>query len=235
MTSPEKEMEMGHLPLALLDSSMSETWPDQQKGKDSDKSMRTYNDKEKDVNYLDIIADVTWERESVWHWRVFAIPCNFFKLTKLTKFLLRTLLLPLVQTLAKAKGGLWSEREKQRMDLVGQRIIIGWGWVIFKLVVWGRWWNRCWRTQDPALRQRGVVGMDLCIEETVVRGGLGCPSDQKASRLTVCRAGCCPSHLARLFKVMIPKNLATSQPPTPPALYREDRTLSGLLCWRSGH
>ena len=47
--------------------------------------------------------------------------------------------------------------------------------------------------------------MDLCIEETVVRGSHGCPSDQKASRLTVCRAGCCPSHLARIFKVMIPK------------------------------
>ena len=43
---------------------MSETWPDQQKGKDNDKDkdMRTYNDKEKDVKNVDKIADVTWER-----------------------------------------------------------------------------------------------------------------------------------------------------------------------------
>ena len=50
--------------LALLENSMSETWPDQQKGKDNDKDkdMRTYNDKEKDVKNVDKIADVTWER-----------------------------------------------------------------------------------------------------------------------------------------------------------------------------
>ena len=43
---------------------MSETWPDQQKGKDNykEKNMRTHDDKEKDVNNLDKIADVTWER-----------------------------------------------------------------------------------------------------------------------------------------------------------------------------
>ena len=50
--------------LALVASSMSETYPDQQKGKDNDKdkNMRTHDDKKKDVNNLNKIADVTWER-----------------------------------------------------------------------------------------------------------------------------------------------------------------------------
>ena len=50
--------------LALVASSMSATYLDQQKGEDNDqdKTMRTYNDKEKDVKNVDKIADVTWER-----------------------------------------------------------------------------------------------------------------------------------------------------------------------------
>ena len=71
--------------LALLDSSISETWPDQQKGKDNDKDkdMRTYNDKEKDVKNVDKIADVTWERESDTG-ECLQFLATFFKLTKLT-------------------------------------------------------------------------------------------------------------------------------------------------------
>ena len=64
---------------------MSETWPDQQKGKDNDKDkdMRTYNDKEKDVKNVDKIADVTWERESDTG-ECLQFLATFFKLTKLT-------------------------------------------------------------------------------------------------------------------------------------------------------